>query len=581
MAVFTVLNGTGINGAGVQFGTLSQIAAGGIAGNPNFTPTSGSINFVNGGRLTFVGVGMDFDQPLTFSGTVSSMTYSNPASTPIFSLTGMNIPLATLAGLATGGDENAILATIFAGADQISGSTQNDVLKGYDGNDIVRGGAGADALDGGNGNDILIGGAGADTLNGGSGTDTASYSSSGVAVTVNLGAGTATDGDAAGDVLTSIENLTGSAFDDTLTGNAGVNQIAGGAGQDTLAGAGGNDVLLGGDGGDQLDGGAGNDTISGGTGIDVLTGGIGSDLLNGGADADAIDGGTGVDTVDYDGSGTGVTVNLATNTNTGGYAEGDTLSGIEIVQGSAFGDTLTGNGGTNTLRGMGGNDVLDGGAGWDTLEGGAGDDQLNGGTEGDVLRGGLGADQLAGGSGFDIASYYDSAVGVTIDLQTQVHAGGTAQGDAIANDVETINGSVHADTMTGNGLGNALIGFEGADTLSGGGGSDILRGGHGADTLNGGAGADIFSYTFFFESTAVAADTIQDFQAGVDVISLKTVDAFTFIGTSAFSNTVGQLRYEIAGSITTVSADINGDSVADMVIHLDGAFALQASNFLL
>jgi Ca2+-binding RTX toxin-like protein len=581
MAVFTVLNGTGLNGAGVQFGTLSQIASGGIAGNPSVTPTSGSISFVGGGKLSFIGIGMSFTPPLTFSGTASSMTYANPASTPVFSLTGLNVPLATLAGLVTGGDENAILATIFTGADQISGSTQNDILKGYDGNDTVNGGAGADNLDGGNGNDTMNGGAGADTLDGGSGTDTASYSGSSVAVTVNLAADTATGGDAAGDLLTSIESLSGSAFNDTLTGNAGANQIAGAGGHDTLVGGDGSDVLLGGDGDDQLDGGAGGDTISGGAGIDTLTGGIGNDALNGGAGADAIDGGTGVDTADYNGSGTGVTVNLATNTNTGGYAEGDTLSSIEIVQGGAFGDTLTGNAATNTLRGMGGNDVLDGGAGFDTLEGGNGDDQLKGGADGDVLRGGLGADQLAGGSGYDVASYYDSAVGVTINLQTQVNTGGTAQGDTIANDVETINGSIHADTMTGNGLANALIGLEGADTLSGAGGSDILRGGQGADTLNGGAGADIFSYTAFFESTAVAADTIQDFQAGIDVISLKTVDAFTFIGTSAFSNTVGQLRYEIVGSITTVSTDIDGNGVADMVIHLDGAFALQASNFLL
>ena len=40
------------------------------------------------------GIGMDFDQPLAFSGTVSSMTYANPSGTPVFSLTGMNVPLA-------------------------------------------------------------------------------------------------------------------------------------------------------------------------------------------------------------------------------------------------------------------------------------------------------------------------------------------------------------------------------------------------------------------------------------------------------------------------------------------------------
>lgn len=98
--------------------------------------------------------------------------------------------------------------------------------------------------------------------------------------------------------------------------------------------------------------------------------------------------------------------------------------------------------------------MLDGGTGWDTLEGGNGDDQLNGGADGDVLRGGLGADQLAGGSGYDTASHYDSAVGVTIDLQTQINTGGTARGDMIANDV-----------MTGNAQINTLLGSFGDDTL--------------------------------------------------------------------------------------------------------------------
>ena len=52
------------------------------------------------------------------------------------------------------------------------------------------------------------------------GSDTAAYTGSAVAVTVNLGTNTATGGDAEGDTFTSIENLAGSAFDDTLTGDA-------------------------------------------------------------------------------------------------------------------------------------------------------------------------------------------------------------------------------------------------------------------------------------------------------------------------------------------------------------------------
>jgi len=75
------------------------------------------------------------------------------------------------------------------------------------------------------------------------------------------------------------------------------------------------------------------------------------------------------------------------------------------------------------------------------------------------------------------------------------------------------------------------------------------------------------------------------------VISVRTIDAdgnaangdtaFSFIGTGAFSGTAGQLRYEIAGDATTVSADVDGDSTADLVVHLTGAITLQASDFML
>ena len=49
---------------------------------------------------------------------------------------------------------------------------------------------GNDALEGGIDDHVLTGGAGAETLDGGSGSDTASYTDSGVAVTVGLDAGT-------------------------------------------------------------------------------------------------------------------------------------------------------------------------------------------------------------------------------------------------------------------------------------------------------------------------------------------------------------------------------------------------------
>jgi len=94
---------------------------------------------------------------------------------------------------------------------------------------------------------VLEGGGGADTIDGDAGVDTASFAGSEAGLNVNLATGVASGGDAAGDVLSNIENLTGSDFADNLTGDSAANQISGG---------GGNDVMSGGDGNNTIDGGA-------------------------------------------------------------------------------------------------------------------------------------------------------------------------------------------------------------------------------------------------------------------------------------------------------------------------------------
>ena len=68
------------------------------------------------------------------------------------------------------------------------------------------------------------------------GSDTASYADAASGVTVSLALhGSAQDTGGAGtDTLVNIENLTGSAFDDTLTGDAGANVLSGLDGDDTL-----------------------------------------------------------------------------------------------------------------------------------------------------------------------------------------------------------------------------------------------------------------------------------------------------------------------------------------------------------
>ena len=73
-------------------------------------------------------------------------------------------------------------------------------------------------------------------------------------------------------------------------------------------------------------------------------------------------------------SSAGVTINLETNVNTGGDAQGDLLYGIENVQGSNYSDSLTGGAGNDSLSGGSGADILHAGAGSDTLTGQGGND---------------------------------------------------------------------------------------------------------------------------------------------------------------------------------------------------------------
>jgi Ca2+-binding RTX toxin-like protein len=119
----------------------------------------------------------------------------------------------------------------------------------------------------------------------------------------------------------------------------------------------------------------------------------------------------------------------------------------------------------------------------------------------------------------------------------------------------------------------------------------MITGGLGADQLTGGTGADRFIYTTVSESTAAARDLILDFNRGEgDKISLTSIDAnanaggnqnFTFIGSNAFSGVAGQLRYEIVDGRTLISADVNGDRVADLQIELNSALPLVSADFLL
>jgi Ca2+-binding RTX toxin-like protein len=450
---------------------------------------------------------------------------------------------------------------------------------------IAIGANAGDKLTGGSGSDVLKGGVGADTLNGGGGNDIADYSGS-AAVTINLALTTAqvSGGDASGDVLASIESVTGSSGNDSIRGTSTANQLDGSDGNDTLNGGGGADNLIGGNGIDTAD----YSTSTAGVTIDLLknsnnaggdakgdvliaienvTGSNFNDTFVADGNANTLTGGKGVDTVVYLDSKAGVTIDLTgVSTGTGSFAAGDLLIGIENATGSAFDDNITGSDSSNLILGGAGGDTITAGAGGnDTLKGDIDNDvfqlganftatdQIDGGTgvtnpnveENDVAilngdysagvkftattmvkvetiqltagndysltladatnaktltvdAGGLGAgdtlflsgaaetsnsltvisgggaDTLIGGKGIDTIDYSASGSGVTVDLSNNANnKGGDAAGDQLTS-FENVTGSNSADNLTGNGSANVFDGGLGADTIDGGAGVDTV-----------------------------------------------------------------------------------------------------------
>jgi Ca2+-binding RTX toxin-like protein len=201
----------------------------------------------------------------------------------------------------------------------------------------------ANSLVGNSANNTLAGLGGADALDGGEGIDTATYAKSTSGVNVSLATGLGTGGDAQGDTLVRVENLTGSNYGDTLEGDGGNNSLIGGNGSDTVF---------------------------------------------------------------YAHAASGVTVTLASTAAQNTVGAGiDTLSAFENLMGSQYDDTLTGTNGVNLLIGLGGNDVLVGGSGADTMVGGDGDDRYTVDNAGDVIdeTGGSGIDTINTSITFSLA----------------------------------------------------------------------------------------------------------------------------------------------------------------------------------
>lgn len=193
-----------------------------------------------GDDLVDGGDGWDFDDHHIFNAFILGQPLAGPVA----------VNLA--AGTATGEGSDVLVSIEGAsgslGDDTMIGDAQDNVFMDLaEGDDTVAAGAGDDLVDGGEG---------ADHLDGGPGDDLLGYIQSPVGVTVDLGAGTASDGD----VLAGFEDLFGSFEDDTLVGDGGPNLIAGLPGDDTIVGGAGDDELYGDEDEDRADGGLGTDT---------------------------------------------------------------------------------------------------------------------------------------------------------------------------------------------------------------------------------------------------------------------------------------------------------------------------------
>lgn len=307
------------------------------------------------------------------------------------------------------------------------GSSVNDIQVGDDVANILSGFAGQDVLLGGVGNDTLIGGLDADTLVGGDDQDTADYSASDGRVDVNLLFGTGVDGHAQGDVLSEIENVVGSVFNDRIVGDPGSNELFGGDGVDNINGRSGVDYIYGGEGSDLISGAADGDYIAGNVGDDRIFGNGGGDVIAGDAGMDSVFGGTGNDLI-FTGADNDSVLGQGNDDTIRGNGGDDTLrggSGNDEIEGGDDNDVLFGNGNNDTLSGGDGNDSIQGNAGQDQLFGGDGDDTLFGGTAGDRLDGGTGDDLMNGGTNDGVRDVFVFLIGYDEDRINQFDQAGT------------------------------------------------------------------------------------------------------------------------------------------------------------
>ncbi len=195
--------------------------------------------------------------------------------------------------------------------------------------------------------------------------------------------------------------------------------------------------------------------------------------------------------------------------------------------------------------------------------------------------------------GRDVLDFSGWSSNSKIDLNPGAQSDGGGQTTnvqiAFGTIIEDAIGGAGNDALIGNNAGNILQGGAGADTIGGGLGNDRLEGGAGGDVFVFGGPGDSHDFTYRSDGRKLIPDMLIDFQSGTDRIDLSAIDAngatgaddaFSFIGSAAFSGVAGQLRTEVVGSQVHILADLNGDMRADLHIVASGTEIL-ASDFIL
>jgi Ca2+-binding RTX toxin-like protein len=462
-------------------------------------------------------------------------------------------------------------------ANKISGSSGDDQLCGLGGDDTLFGKDGDDKLFGGDGNDILDGGDGDDVLDGGTGTDTVSYASvkAPVVVTVNT---TSNTGGAGVDVLSGIENLVGTAFNDSLTGDTAANVLNGGKGSDVLTGLAGNDTYY----VDSADIVVETDTANLLT-VDTTM----KDAMQAAVDASVsnANGGPGGTTVASAIASLGGDISAAILA-----AGGDVVHTLVDYTLAANIETLvldkstkngTGNSESNALIGNAGGNTLDGAGGADIMVGFKGADTYIVDNEGDLVieatttnPAKLATVATAGGK--------DTVIVTTISSYT------------LPDSVEILKLGNAVLDGTGNAINNTIIGNKANNAINGAAGDDVMIGRRGDDTYTvdsakdkvvekAGQGNDTILASVDLD-TAVTTSEIGINKIGNEVKSLSVVlpanveditltagsAALYAVGNDFANHIIGNASDNILKAGTTIKGTVNVDATTKQVTSIIG-----------